>query len=56
MYKLKYVLKVLVNHLVKLAQEKSMARWTWHDHAYLLTGTLSIKPNQTIPTDPKIAL
>ena len=37
-YKWKYVHKVLVNHLVKLAQEKSVVRWTDH-------------PNMTIAVD-----
>ena len=27
-YKQKYVYQVLVNHLIKLAQEKSVIRWT----------------------------
>ena len=37
-YKGKYMHEVLVNRLVKLVQEKGVAR---------LTGTLSIKPNKT---------
>ena len=35
-YKQKYVHEVLVSHLVMLAQEKSVVRWTWR---WLLTGT-----------------
>ena len=31
-YKQKYVHEVLVNNLVKLAQEKSVARWTDRPH------------------------
>ena len=34
-FKRKYVHKVLVKHLVKLAQEKSVVRWTDHPHPAL---------------------
>ena len=45
-YQWKYVHEVLVNGLVKLAQEKCGVRWTDHpDMTKLLTGMLSMKPN-----------
>ena len=42
-YKQKYVHKVLVNLLVKLAQEKSVVRWTDRPN---LTIALRTKPNK----------
>ena len=44
-YKQKYVHKVLVNCLVKLAQEKSVVRWT--DHSAMIKAVDWDLKNQT---------